>query len=178
MAIFTVLAKMPHKSGVLVVSFLAFYSAMAAAEWNVGTSASRLQNDSLEVDMAGVALGYQVGVMDGVTFAPRVRWATGVSESSISNGFEIGTAELEQFFALSIRGRYELHPRIYGFLEPSYGYTKISARYAAVSDSSEAWELGVGAGLGLRLTDRLSLEMQSEKYDDTRVVSAGLHFFY
>ena len=178
MSIFTAFVNVSHTLGALIWLCLTFYSATTAAEWSAGVSASRLQNDSLEMDAVGIALGYQIGVMDGVTFAPRLRWATGVSESSISNGFEIGTAELEQFFALSIRGRYELHPRIYGFLEPSYGYTKISARYAAVSDSSEAWELGMGAGLGLKLTDRLSLEVQSEKYDDTRVVSAGLHFFY
>lgn len=155
---------------------LILVSQSVVAQWTVGAGASRMYNDFLELELVSVSASYRIHVQDGLQLHPQIKLGTGVTDYRVRVGLNDFSAELDQFAAISIRGQYELTPRIYGFIEPVYGYSKVSAQNVGVQGTSEAWELGIGGGVGVVITDSISAELQSETIDDTGIFSANLRF--
>jgi len=88
--------------------------------------------------------------------------------------------ELDRFFALSVRGEYELVDQVYAFIEPSYANVEATAKRnflgSTITVNDDEWEFGIGGGIGFRFLPKLDGEVSFESFDGDNLISLGARY--
>ncbi|MFT4937226.1 MAG: opacity protein-like surface antigen [Paraglaciecola sp.] len=162
----------------LAFSLAAFLSFTANASWVGGVSYTSISDgdDGITIDLGAItaSVGYQFQTSEQFSIVPEVRLGFGISDDEIS-GVELS---LKRFLALSVRGEYALNEKFYVFAAPSYANLEVEASFDRFSNTEDAWEFGIGAGVGYQLSDTVNAEVSYENYDGSDVISAGLKFSF
>jgi hypothetical protein len=76
-----------------------------------------------------------------------------------------------------MRGQYNYDNVIYVYVAPSLAQLSLNVKNAA---SITSWDLGIGigAGVGKKLTDQASVAASYENYDGTDVFSVGFKYAF
>ncbi|RLV59394.1 porin family protein [Parashewanella curva] len=174
----------------LLAIILAGFSTTAMAQWGAGVHyIGIMSNDSgPDVSLNGIqgSLSYRFDVGEGFDIIPELRYATGVGEDDVSVPSPIPgqvqtiDIELEAAFGLAVRAQYEWDNGFIIYGEPTYtridskGTTSILGNNLSVD--SDDWKLGIGAGVGYRLTDSLVVDFSYNRSNDVDIANIGLRF--
>tara|TARA_Y100000296_G_scaffold67947_1_gene80922 strand:+ start:1307 stop:1813 length:507 start_codon:yes stop_codon:yes gene_type:complete len=163
----------------ILTAALVSVSMSASANWVLGVGYSNLSDDEGDIDISLGAIvasaGYNYAVNETFTLVPELRYGIGVSDDEIS-GVEI---ELDSFYALTLKGEFNVSDNVYAYVAPSYGKLELTASASGVSVSeSSDWEFGFGGGLGYKFNPATSVEVSYETFDGSDVLSLGVKFAF
>lgn len=168
------------KKSVIALSLLTL-PLTASANWSAGGGYAKLSDDldgdDLSIGMLYGTVAYEFNKADSpYSIMPEISLGTGISDDKIGR-VEI---EVDRFFALSLRGQYNYDNGAYLFVQPSYANLKVTANFTSNfnnnKESDDNWEFGFGAGVGKKLTEKMSIEAAYSNYDDTDLISIGFKY--
>lgn len=161
-----------------VMAAASLLSLSANANWVGGVSYINVSDDTDGVDISvGVvagSLGYEFKQSDQFSIVPELKLGFGVGDDNLF-GAEVSVKTLT---SLSVRGEYLLNENFYIYAAPSYVNLDIEAKANGNTASEDAWEFGVGGGLGYQVSDSTSAEISYETFDGTDFISAALRFAF
>ncbi|AXT40165.1 porin family protein [Alteromonas sp. BL110] len=163
----------------LLTAALVSVSMSASANWVLGVGYSNLSDSEGDVDISLGAIvasaGYAYAVNENFTLVPELRYGIGVSDDEIF-GVDI---ELDSFYALSLKGEFNVSDNVYAYIAPSYGKLEMTASAGGFSESDTSdWEFGFGGGLGYKFNPTTSIEASYESFDGADVLSLGAKFAF
>lgn len=144
----------------------------ASANWSAGAGYANFSDDGISLDAAYASMSYLFPKQDGkFVVISELRYAAGISDDTVG-GLEI---KLDNFTAFSMRGQYNYDNGMYLYAAPSLAQLSLNVKNAG---SITSWDLGLGAGVGKKLTDQASVEASYENYDGTDVFSVGFKYAF
>lgn len=163
----------------LLAAALVSVTMSASANWVLGVSYSNLSDSEGDIDISlgGVvaSAGYKYAVNQTFSIVPELRYGIGVSDDEVF-GVDL---ELDSFYALSLRGEFDVTENVYAYIAPSYGKLEVTASAGGFSESDTSdWEFGIGGGLGYKFNPTTSAEVSYESFDGTDVLSIGAKFAF
>ncbi len=162
-------------------------SGVAAANWNVGAGITNFSESSDGFDISVNALTLNAGfeyreANSAFSFMPELRFGIGMGDDSVTQSFEgfviTGDVEIDYFTSLSVRGNYYLSDKVAVFIQPSYTSLKVTAKVEDYSESDTSSEFGIGAGINIQASDKLSFEVAYEVVDETDMLSGTVRYHF
>jgi opacity protein-like surface antigen len=165
------------KKMVIVLTIAATLPLSASADdglvSNIGHLTMSDDSDGIDISLGALffSVGYEFDQGGGFSVIPTARLGFGINNDTVRFlGIDVDV-ELESFLAFSLRGQYELDTGLYFFAEPSYANTEIEVSAFGESITDNAWEFGVGGGIGYQFGDGIGAEAAYETFDGTDVFS-------
>ncbi|AWL12729.1 hypothetical protein HMF8227_02276 [Saliniradius amylolyticus] len=167
-----------------LLPLIALLSAIAmpvTAGWNMGAGYTNFSSDHnlVNINLKGVTFsaGYEFKQKgSNFTWMPEFRYGFGIGDDTVYTGGADVRFEADNFIAVGVRGTYHVSPEFNLFFQPSYANLEVTASVLDQSVSEDDWEFGYGGGFAFNATERASLELLYENFDETDVVSAGFRY--
>ncbi|XOV88908.1 MAG: outer membrane beta-barrel protein [Pseudomonadota bacterium] len=168
------------KNRLFVVVLLTTVSCSVQAEWAGGVGYTNISDSADGIDISLNALtgtfGYAFAVSEIATIVPEIRVGFGIGDDSVEVFGLPADVKLKSLVAVSVRAQFDYASGLYVYLQPSYANLDLEVSSMGLSGSEDAWEFGLGGGMGYNFSDRLGAELGYESFDGTNVISAGLRF--
>jgi len=158
---------------------LAVAGAGAHAQWT-GSLAYLNFDDDVDLDAVLASVGYRLEERDNFFLIPELRAGFGLGSDTVpaitTQAVEV---EIDRLLGVSNRAQYEFDTGIYLFVSVSYVNYRFEAKTTALdgtrtSSRDDAWEWGVGGGLGFQFTDMFGAEGAWERVNGADVFTGGL----
>ncbi len=168
----------------LVLAALALTAVVApaaqAADWHASLGYTRLSEDGPDgsdvvVGILVGSLGYRLENDAGFALIPEVRVGTGIDGDTVRLP-GVGPAievDVKSFVGLTVRGEYAFTERIAVFAQPTYANLETEASSGGQSATGDEWQLGFGAGIGLRAGRRGQVDLFAEDFDGSLLITGS-----
>ena len=140
------------------------------------------QADGFDVEVGALvgSVGYKILLGDSFYVFPEVRLGVGVVDDNVSIYGVETYVELDTFFAVEVRGQYELENGVHLFVAPTLAEARVSGSTSFGGENltiyGGSWSFGAVAGIGYKLFERASAELAYKNIDGADIYGVGLRF--
>ncbi|CAM3962621.1 hypothetical protein VA7868_03080 [Vibrio aerogenes CECT 7868] len=134
---------------------------------------------TISMNVAALTVGYPMYYGKVFRLTPEVRFGQGIGSDEYNAAGTSMDFEVSSFSSFALRTEMDLTNQFYIFATPAISYLDLkgSVNYGSgtFEASADGSDFTFGAGLGFKLTDRISTEVRYEAFDEeTDVYNIGL----
>lgn len=157
--------------GSVLMGLIAF-SSPASAQFEMGLGYHQLRESGVELGAVVGSMGVRFDISDRFSITPDLRLGVGVNNDR--------GVEIDNLLGAALRFQLAFNEQFYGYFAPSYTRYALnrSTFWSRRVTNNSSNELGIGGGLGFRVTDMIALEAGYENVDSIDVLSIGARFSF